>query len=77
MGVGDTITKTADADGRHDQLVADIVQCGHGDCKALKIDSLNGGPTTPNRKVLILLAFVPYVLTGLLLRLDSNQQPSG
>jgi hypothetical protein len=59
-------------DAPHDQPVADIVQCGHGDGKALRIDSLDGGPTTPKRKLLILLA-----LQGWLLRLDSNQQPSG
>ena len=59
-------------DSPHDQLVADIVQCGHGDCKALRIDSLDGGPTAPQRKFLILLG-----LQGWLLRLDSNQQPSG
>jgi acetyl esterase/lipase len=34
-------------DAPHDQPVADIVHCGHGDCKALRIDSLDGWPTTP------------------------------
>ena len=32
-------------DAPHDQLVADIVQCGDGDCKALRIDSLDGWRT--------------------------------
>jgi hypothetical protein len=45
-------------DAPHDQLVADIVQCGHGDCKALRIDSLDGWRTTPKCKLLILLGFV-------------------
>jgi hypothetical protein len=52
-------------DSPHDQLVADIVQCGHGDCKALRIDSLDGGPTAPQRKLLILLG-----LQGWLAALD-------
>ena len=57
-GDTDTITKAADAgggDAPHDQRVAEIVQCGHGECKALRIDGLDGGPTTPKRKLLILL----------------------
>jgi len=36
-----------------------------GDCKALRIDSLDDWPTTPNRKLLILLA-----LQGWLAALD-------
>jgi hypothetical protein len=52
-------------DAPHDQLVADIVQCGHGDCKALRIDSLDGWPTAPKHKLLILLG-----LQGWLAALD-------
>ena len=52
-------------DAPHDQLVADIVQCGHGDCKALRIDSLDGWRTTPKCKLLILLG-----LQGWLAALD-------
>jgi hypothetical protein len=40
MGGAGTITKTADADGDdapHDQLVEDIVQCGHVTVKPLRI----------------------------------------
>ena len=59
-------------DAPHDQLVADIVQCGHGDCKALRIDSLDDWPTTLKRKLFILLD-----LQGWLLGQDSNLQPSG
>ena len=59
-------------DAPHDQLGADIVQCGHGACKALRIDSLDDWLTTLKRKSLILLD-----LHGWLLGLDSNQQPSG
>jgi hypothetical protein len=53
-------------DAPHDESVADIVQCGYGDCKALRIDSLDGGPTTAKRKLLILLA-----LQGWLAALDA------
>ena len=59
-------------DAPHDQLVAGIVECGHGDCKALRIDSLDGWRTTPKCKLLIL-----FGLQGWLLSLDSNQEPSG
>ena len=44
-------------DAPHDQPAADIVQCGHGDCKALRIDSFDGWRTTPKCKLLILLAY--------------------
>ncbi len=40
MGAAGTITKSADADGDdapHDQLVEDIVQCGHVTVKPLRI----------------------------------------
>lgn len=47
MGAANTILMLDGDDAPHDQPVADIVQCGHGDCKALRIDSLDGGPTTP------------------------------
>ena len=50
-------------DAPHDQLVADIVQCGHGDCKALRIDSLDGRPITPKRKLLILWALQGWLAT--------------
>ena len=41
-------------DAPHDQPVVDIVQCRHGDGKALRIDSLDGGPTTPKCKLILL-----------------------
>jgi hypothetical protein len=45
--------------------VADIVRCGLGDCKALRIDSLDGWRTTAKRKSLTLLG-----LQGWLAALD-------
>ena len=51
-------------DAPHDQLVADIVQCGHGDCKALRIDSLDGWRTTPKCKLLILLGLQGWLQVG-------------
>ena len=41
-------------DAPYDQLVADIIQCGHAEGKALRIDSLDDRPTTPKRNLLIL-----------------------
>ena len=52
-------------DAPHDQLVADIVKRGHGDCKALRIDGLDGWRTTPKCKLLIL-----FGLQGWLAALD-------
>jgi hypothetical protein len=50
-------------DAPHDQLVADIVQCGHFDCKALRIDSLDDWPTTLKRKLFILLDLQGWLTT--------------
>jgi hypothetical protein len=70
MGAADTITKNClmldGDDAPHDQPVVDIVQCRHGDGKTLRIDSSDGGPTTPKCKLLILLA-----LQGCLTSLDN------
>ena len=52
--------------------VAEVVQCGLDERKALRINSLTDRPGRPICKLLILLA-----LGSWLLRLDSNQQPSG